>query len=147
MMNEYEKMAKDFLKRNNAKMSISFKTVKRNPWGDDKYNWFHNIYRVRIDRNNKSFSFDFTDSAYNYENVKRPTCYDVLACLTKYEVGGYHDFCYEFGYEPYDYDDYIRVNGEYYNKKSWNTYKAVKREYEKVMRLFGDVIEELCEIQ
>ena len=67
--------------------------------------------------------------------------------MQKYEIGDYFDFCSEFGYEPYDYEDYIRVNGEYYNRKSWNTYKAVKKEYENVMRLFGDVIEELAEIQ
>ena len=150
MMNTYETEAREFLRRNNAKMSISFKEVKRNPWNDKKYsNWLHNIYREIIDRNWKTFSFDFTDSAHNYQNKERPTCYDVLACLQKYEVGDYFDFCSEFGYEPYDYDyeDYIIVNGEYYNRKSWNTYKAVKKEYENVMRLFGDVIEELAEIQ
>ena len=108
----------------------------------------HNVYRVRIDRNNKTFSFNFIDSSYNYQNNKRPTCYDVLSCLTKYDVGSYHDFCNEFGYEPYDYDyNYIRVNGEYYNKDSYKTYKAVVKEYNNVMRLFSDVIEELAEIQ
>lgn len=145
----YEKMAKDFLKRNGAKMSITFKEEKFNPWNDTRYKWMHNIYRVRIDRKGKSFSFDFTDSSDNYRKNKRPTCYDILACLTKYDVGSYHDFCDEFGYARYDYDmmDYIIVDGEYYNRKSWNTYKAVKREYEKVNRLFGDVMDELCEIQ
>lgn len=150
-MSAYVVEAKEFLRRNNAKMSITFKEVKRNPWNENGIgkNWLHNIYRVRIDRNGKSFSFDFTDSAHNYQNNERPTYYDVLACLQKYEIGDYFDFCSEFGYEPYDYDyeDYIRVNGEYYNRKSWNTYKAIKREYENVMRLFGDVIEELAEIQ
>lgn len=148
--NEYTRQAKNFLRKNNAKISITFKEVKRNPWNETGYGsqFYHNIYRVRIDRNHKTFSFDFTDSANNYQTNNRPTAYDILACLTKYEVGSYADFCREFGYEPYDFDfDYIVVNGEYYNRKSWNTYKAVKKEYENVIRLFGDVMEELEEIQ
>lgn len=148
-MSEYTKQAKDFLKKCGAKMSITYKDTVYNPWGmESRYAGCHKRYTVRIDRNHKSFTFCFTDSIYNTQNGKRPTCYDVLACLTKYEVGTYHDFCADFGYKPYDYDmfDCVRVNGEYYNRKSWKTYNAVKREYNKVARIFGDVLEELAEI-
>jgi hypothetical protein len=93
----------------------------------------HNIYRVRIDRNGKSFSFNFTDSANNYNKGIRPTVYDVLACLQKYEVGTFEDFCSEFGYDMW-------------KKESHKIYKAVKREYDSVERLFGDCLEELAEI-
>lgn len=29
----------------------------------------------------------------------RPDCYDVLACLTKYDPGTFEDFCAEYGYD------------------------------------------------
>lgn len=145
MMN-YVQFAKDFLARNNAKMTITFKDVVYSPWNDRDY---HNRYRIRIDRNHKTFSFDFTDSVYNREHHKHPTCYDVLACLEKYEPYTFEDFCSNYGYEVNEYDNMtniIRINGEWYNKKNYNIYKSVKKEYNNVMRLFGDVIEELQEI-
>lgn len=136
-MTDYIKEAKDFLKRNNAKMTISFKDCVYGAFNDNEY---HNIYRVRIDRNHKTYSFDFTDSAYNTERNERPNCYDVLACLEKYEPYSTDvwDFAEEFGYEIHDRESYKKVE---------KTFKAVKKEYANVMRLFGDVIEELTEIQ
>ena len=136
-MTDYIKEAKDFLKRNNTKMTISFKDCVYGAFDDKAY---HNIYRVRIDRNHKTYSFNFTDSAHNTEQNKRPNCYDVLACLQKYEpyATDVWDFAKEYGYEINDRESY---------KKCEKTFKAVKKEYENVMRLFGDVIEELEEIQ
>lgn len=61
-----------------------------------------------------------------------PTEYDLLACLTKYDVGTFEDFCGEFGYDTD-------------SRKAEDTYKAVKEEYEKVCALFTD--EELTELQ
>lgn len=61
-----------------------------------------------------------------------PTAYDVLACLQKYDVGTFEDFCGDYGYD----NDSI---------KSLKTYKAVKKEYENVIKMFGDVMNELEE--
>lgn len=133
-MNEYITNAKNFLKSCNAKMSISFKRYGRH-FADDKD--FRNIYNIRIDRNGKTFKFTFGDSVYNTNNGKRPTVYDVLACLQKYEVGSLDDFINDFGYEVNNKEDLKRVN---------KLYKAVSREYEKVNRIFGDVMNELQEI-
>lgn len=133
-MNEYTKQAKNFLRSCNAKMSITFKKYGKH-FEDDKD--FRNIYTVRIDRNGKSFSFQFGDSVMNTQNHKRPTCYDVLACLQKYDVGSFEDFCSEYGYTIDNYEDKKRIG---------KIYKAVTREYNKVERIFGDVMDELQEI-
>ncbi len=56
---------------------------------------------------------------------KEPTLYDVLACLTKNEVGSFEDFCSDFGYET----DSITAK---------KTYKSVSKEYDKVCSLFSN---------
>lgn len=106
---------------------------------DWKDNLPRNRYEVKVSRNDKSRYFTFWDSAYNYKHNIKPTAYDFLACLQKYDVGSFEDFCSEFGYEMYDYD-----YGNY-NKESLKTYKATVKEYNKVIELFGDVIEKMRE--
>lgn len=54
-----------------------------------------------------------------------PTAYDVLACLQKYEVGSFEDFCGEFGY---DLD----------SRTAKRTYKAVRKEFANVCKLWSD---------
>jgi hypothetical protein len=70
---------------------------------------------------------------YDFGNVKNdkivrpiaPTLYDVLACLQKYDVGMFEDFCSEFGY---DID----------SSRAKKTYIAVVKEYNKMCSLFTD---------
>lgn len=141
-MLNYEAMAKEFCEKTGTEVIINYKEKKLNPWNETNYrkNWVHDIYRVTIKRNGKKYSFDFTQSKNGTDNGEKPTAYDILTCLQKYEVGTFEDFCNEFGYELY--------NEEYtgYNRKSQKTYNAVVKEYNNVMRLFEDVIEELIEI-
>lgn len=40
----------------------------------------------------------FTELAQKQKEA-RPDCYDVLACLTKYDPGTFEDFCAEYGYD------------------------------------------------
>ena len=138
-MNDYDRQAIDFLRKHNAKMTISHVSEKQHKeWKRSSMTdgW---LYRVRIDRNGKSWSFRFSDSLWNYFHNKRPTPYDVLACIEKYEpYGDVWDFAREFGYEIYDRESY---------RKTERTFKAVQKEYRNVMRMFGDCIDELCEIQ
>lgn len=54
-----------------------------------------------------------------------PTLYDVLACLQKYDVGTFDDFCSEFGYD---------TDG----RSARKTYKAVCKEFDKVCSLFNN---------
>ncbi len=133
-MNEYVKMAKDFLKSCNAKMSITFKKCDRY-FDDDKEP--RNIYNVRIDRDGMTYKFTFGDSIVNTRSRKRPNCYDILACVQKYPVGSFDDFIDEYGYTINSGEDFRRVE---------KIYKAVCREYEKINRIFGDVMNELEEI-
>ena len=56
---------------------------------------------------------------------KEPELYDILTCLTKYEVGRFEDFCSEFGYD----ED---------SRSAEKTYNAVVKEYESMCRLFSD---------
>lgn len=69
----------------------------------------------------------------------RPTIYDILACLQKYDVGNMDDFMYEFGYEikrTKDMTNFI------------NTYNAVVKEYQDICRCFTEEqIEAMQEIQ
>lgn len=69
------------------------------------------------------------------KNFAEPTPYEVLACLQKYPVDTFADFCGNFGYD----EDSIRAE---------KTYNAVKKEYAELCRLFSDVeIEAMAEIQ
>ena len=56
---------------------------------------------------------------------KEPNLYDVLACLQKYDVGTFEDFCGEFGY-----------NQE--SKIAEKTYNLVIKEFEAMQRLFSN---------
>lgn len=132
-MEKHEKQAKDFLAKNNAKMTIKFLDCTKKFWGENG-RYYHNQYKVIITRNGKRMTITFTDSIYNTQNGEEPTEYDILACLQKYDVGSFEDFCYEFGY---DID----------SRKAEKTYKAVVKEYNNVERVFGDIIEELQEIK
>lgn len=142
MMNDYEKTAKDFLKKHNAKMTISFVDCK--PYfTDEKVS--RNVYKVRIDRNGKTMYVSFGDSLENTIRGKRPSAYDILACLQKYPVYSFEDFCSEYGYEMYaNYPEEANRYG--YNKESYRIFRACEKQYAQVQRLFGDCLEELEEI-
>lgn len=133
-MSEYEENALKFMQKNGVKMHIKFMGKVYNPWNEEKWANWHNKYKVIIKRNNKQMTVNFYDSVHNTQNGIEPTEYDILACLTKYDVGSFEDFCGEFGYDI----DSI---------KALKTYKAVVREYNNVVRVFGDIIEGLEEIQ
>lgn len=76
-----------------------------------------------INNSPKQYSFKFGQSIA--EGSNEPTLYDVLACLQKYEVGTFEDFCGEFGYD----ED---------SRSAKKIYKAVLREYANMERLFTE---------
>lgn len=81
---------------------------------------------------NKQYTFNFGQSIASGSN--QPTMYDILACLQKYPVGTFNDFCGDFGYD----NDSITAH---------KIYKAVAREYKNMERVFGSqVLEEMQEI-
>ena len=130
MKTEYDIMAEKFLSDNNTKMRITFDQKEQVNDGRTLIN----RYKVSISRNGKRMNVLFHDSIYNTMMGIKPTEYDVLACLQKSNPGTFEDFCSEFGYNP----DSIR---------DFNTYKAVCREWKKVERVFGDILDKLAVIQ
>lgn len=93
------------------------------------------IYRITLSRGKMRRSFKFGQSVVNSNGKIPPTSYDVLACLQKYDVGSFEDFCGDFGYDTD-------------SRTAERTYKAVLREYKMVCDLWtSDEIEELAEIQ
>jgi hypothetical protein len=132
-MSEYTEQAEQFLKETGTTIKFE-KTDKKANWKPSGY-----VYTVTIKRNRKQWTFDFTDSYSNMQNGIELTAYDVLSCITKYEVDdNLEDFVAEFGY-PMS----TREERESTNK----TWKAVQKEYKDCIRMFDDVMEQLQEIQ
>lgn len=126
--NDYEKQALYFAKKYGVKLEIlgsEYKTM----WGEQQK---RSVFKCKLSRNSKSYTFEFGQSIANGSND--PTMYDILTCLTKYDPETFENFCAEFGYD---------IN----SRKDEKTYKAVCKEYEAVERLFGDIMDELQEIQ
>ena len=136
-MNEYDKQAEDFLKKTGTTFNvIAYKG--RNPMHKDDKDMMDK-WLVEFVRGDEEWDFPFYMGLGH--NGAKPSAYDVLACIQKYEVDSFEEFCAEFGYDMYD-NNYMG-----YNKRSWEIYRAVCDEYEEVQRMFGDVLEELSEIQ
>lgn len=149
-MTDYQTQAREFLNECNAEMSITFNGFARPNW--DKKD--HACYTVIIKTRRGNMTVIFYDSLHNTELLKinphtleekrkqdkaRPTEYDILSCLQKYDVGTMDDFMTDFGYEiknSKDLTDFI------------TTYNAVLKEWQDVSRCFTpDQIEKMQEIQ
>ena len=127
-INAYEEQALYFAKKYGVKLEIlgsEYKTL----WGEEQK---RSVFKCKLSRNRKSYAFEFGQSIAN--GSKEPTIYDILTCLTKYDPETLENFCAEFGYD---------IN----SRDSRKTYKAVYKEYIAVERLFGDIMDELQEIQ
>ncbi len=132
-MKNYQAQATNILNKMAVKFSTSFIGYGLF-FDDDKQS--RDTFRVTFKRASSRFSIKFgqsiNDSTGN--GSKAPTQYDVLACIQKYDVGSFEDFCGEFGYD----ED---------SRKALKTYKAVCKEYEKVSKFFtSDEIEILQHI-
>lgn len=125
----YQQQANKFATTHGIKLKIN-RTTYGQHFAEDKESRY--IFNCTLTRNGKKYTFNFGQSiaAGNQE----PTMYDILATLTKYNPETFEDFCSEYGYNT----DSI---------KALNTYKAVKREFNGVNRLFNDILEQLQEIQ
>ena len=126
MLSEYVEMAENFLSKHNATMEIEEVDVRNRRF----------VYEVTIERGDKSYTFEFTGSEYDYMHNEEANAYDVLACLQKYEVGTIDDFVYEYDYGT----------DKHSISEIMSTYEAIKNEYENVYNLFRDCMIELREI-
>lgn len=87
------------------------------------------IIRKAAEIKNKNFG-----KGIQAKEIIYPTAYDILTCLTKYDVGTFENFCGDFGYDTD-------------SRSAERIYKSVCEEWKAVDRLFSDVIDELQEIQ
>jgi len=124
----YQKQATDFLNSVNGKITVKYSHYGKH-FADDKTE--RHIFIFRISRNGKSYTAKFGQSIAAGAN--EPTAYDILSCLTKYEPGTFENFCSDYGY-----------NSD--SRAAEKIYKAVKKEFAGVERVFGDVLEQLQEI-
>lgn len=157
-MDEYQMQALNFLKKCDAFLEIRYLYDGNNELWDEK-DVIREVYNVKITTPRGSYSFKFYDSVHNYERKKqikkirtgydpyrrslltkeynelRPTEYDVLTCLTPYDVGTFKDFCWSYGYD----ED---------SMKAFKTYLAVQEEYDGLRRIFTkEQLDMLSEIQ
>lgn len=129
-MKNYQDHAAATLKTMNVKFTVAPNPLYGFHFEEDKQRRY--IFTVKFSRGGKSFSLKFGQSIA--KGGEEPTAYDVIACLQKYDVGSFNDFCNEFGYNT----DSI---------KSLKTYKAVCKEYDKVSNFFTQKeIKDLSEI-
>lgn len=131
-MTNYIKQANDFLKKSNARMEMEFiGCVPNKEWEDKKE---RNLYKVTISTSKGSMNVHFWDSVYNTERDIKPSNYDILACLTKYDPGTFEDFCCEFGYD----ED---------SRRAERIYFEVQKEYKNLTKIFTEEqMEELRDI-
>lgn len=123
----YNEAAQLFCNETDTKIYTYFKGWEVNKlW---KENFSRPKYTVIIKRRDKKFQITFWSGVNNREITK----YDILTALQKYNCFDYDTFCSDYGLEEY-------------NKQSRKVWKLSYREYENVLNLFSDVMDELREI-
>ena len=116
-MKNYNKLADDFAKKTGTKLIILDSEYKKHFTDDKQPRW---VFRCKLVRKGKQYTFDFGQSVA--KGGEEPAIYDILACLTKYDVGSISEFCGEFGYDLYIYTN----NGRHVrDKKIVNLYNNV----------------------
>ena len=93
------------------------------------------FYKITLKREGVGqYTFTFGASLQATWDNEEPSCYDVLACIEKYDPGSFDYFCDNYGYDTD-------------SRKAEKVYKSVQKEYVNVYRLFYDVMSQLQEIQ
>jgi hypothetical protein len=138
-MNEYEQQAKDFLDSTGTKMVIrKTGTVRGFPFEKNGTD-LHDRYSVTLVRGDKKCRFPFYGSVFDYLHNKRPTPYDILACLQSYEVpDDMWEFAEEYGFKIRCKEDYERV------KKCW---RGCRQQYRDLCEMYEpELMEKLTDI-
>lgn len=131
-MDTYEQQANLFAKKHQIRLTSRYIGCEPNlSWGTD--NMHH--WKCKLMRNGKSYNFDFWTGLGKGE--AKPTKYDVFSCLMKSDVGTFSEFCDEYGYNGLPLSEHDRIK---------KIYLSCKKEYLAVLKLFGDCMEEFCQI-
>ncbi len=126
--NSYTQAAEQFAKKHEIKLTTNWERFGLH-FPSDKQS--RDIFKCKLTRAGKSYTFNFGQSIV--EGNTPPDIYSVLACLTKYDPETFSDFCQNYGYDTD-------------SRTAKRVYKAVVKEYNAVTRLFGDIMDELSEI-
>lgn len=119
-MNDYEKQTQECFKKHGITMKIGSAKYGPCDW-DGGHN--HYSYPVTLSKDGKSMRIMFIQS--RTAGSTPPTEYDVVSVLTMSDPGSFKNFCEELGYD---------IN----SRKDENTYKAVKRQWKSLVRVFGE---------
>lgn len=133
-MSQYETQANEFLLATNTTFKAKF---LRHDYHFSEDKEMRDIFSCTLKNDNHRFTFKFGQSINQStgDGQNLPTAYDVLTCLEKYEVTDFEDFCDNYGYN---------ID----SRKAYKTFKAVKKEWKNVKKLFTpEEIELLQEIQ
>ena len=126
--NGYTQAAELFAKKYGIKLVTNWERVGLY-FPSDKQR--RDIFKCKLTRAGKSYTFNFWQSIAAGDTP--PDIYSVLTCLTKYDPENFENFCANYGYDTD-------------SKTAERVYKAVVKEYNAVTRLFGDIMDELSEI-
>ena len=121
-MTNYTKSTSNILSKMGVTFSAKFITNDYHFAGDKQT---RDIFRLTLTRGKTRFSVRFGQSINEStgDGANVPTCYDLIACLTKYYPGTFENFCSEFGYNTD-------------SRTAERTYKAVLKEWRKVEAFF-----------
>lgn len=156
-MNEYEKQANDWAEKWGVTMTA--RKLGHFPHKEEDTDT-RDVYEIALTKDSRRMTFRFGQSLFNsrYDRTysagpywrgierkanggpkhpgKAPTMYDMIACIQKYDVGTFEDFCGEFGYDTD-------------SRRALDTFLAVQAEAADFARLCGpnaDMREEAQEI-
>lgn len=129
-ISSYEQQAAQFL--HNCHTTISFKFKEHGIYFSDE-TFTRDVWWVTLKNARHRYRFTFGQSQAR-QGIK-PTTYDILACVEKYDPGTFEDFCSNMGYDTD-------------SRRAEKTYKAVVKEWQNIRTLFtSEELEQLQEIQ
>jgi hypothetical protein len=114
-----ETHAEQFAKRWGVELKINGVEYKKYPADDVKARYVFKC--ILVNSEEKRYAFEFGQPFAKHD--KKPTMYDVLSTMEKYDPRTYKDFCSEFGYDS--------------GAESRKIYHGARREWEAMLRLFG----------
>ena len=121
-MSELRDNAKEICKKHGITMKVGSPKYGPVDWDND-HDHDHYCFPVTIRKDGKSMRIHFGQSLA--KGSTPPDEYDIIACLTKDDPGSFENFCSDFGYDTD-------------SRRAEKTYKAVKAEWKKMLRVFGE---------
>ena len=112
-MNDYTKQAEDFLQATGTTFTVIYQYTGPYFQGDKEK---RDVFRFTLKNAKGEYSSTFGDSIRNTEDrakrakgYKKPSAYDILACLEKYEPDTFENWCRECGYDEQPLSEYPKV--------------------------------------